>query len=58
MNMNILTDLKIVVKARRSDMLLGIGMFLLSLLSFGIGYMTAREQLKEPIRIEDHGETQ
>ncbi|MBI4123154.1 MAG: hypothetical protein HY458_02245 [Parcubacteria group bacterium] len=56
--MDILTDIKRVVKTRRSDIILGIGVFLLSLLSFGIGYMTAQEQLKEPLRIEDYGKTQ
>ncbi|MDO8655306.1 MAG: hypothetical protein Q7R48_02710 [bacterium] len=50
--MDILTGLKSVVKTHRSDIILGVGVFLLSLLSFGIGYMTAREQLKEPLRIE------
>ncbi|MBI2452863.1 MAG: hypothetical protein HYV55_01380 [Parcubacteria group bacterium] len=44
--------LKGFVKTYRSDIILGIGVFLVSLLSFGIGYMTAREQLKEPLRIE------
>jgi len=40
------------VKRYEADIILAIGVLLISLLSFAIGYMTAKEQFKEPIRIE------
>ena len=46
------------VKQYEADIILAIGVILISLLSFAIGYMTAKEQFKEPIRIEqiqEHG---
>ena len=46
------------VKIYRFDIILGIGVFLLSLLSFAVGYLMAREQLKEPLRIEYYDKTQ
>jgi len=39
-------------KKYESDIILAIGVVLISLLSFAVGYITAKEQLKEPIRIE------
>lgn len=50
--MGILAKVKELVKERETDILLAIGVALISLLSFAIGYLTAKEQLKEPIRIE------
>jgi len=50
--MAILSRIKEFVKERETDVILGIGVVLVSLLSFAIGYLTAKEQLKEPIRIE------
>jgi len=40
------------VKDHESDIILAIGVILISLLSFAVGYLVAKEQLKEPIRIE------
>ena len=40
------------VKRYESDIILAIGVLLISLLSFAVGYLVAQEQLKEPIRIE------
>jgi len=40
------------VKRYESDIILATGVVLISLLSFAVGYITAKEQLKEPIRIE------
>ena len=50
--MNILSKLLQFVKRYESDIILAIGVVLISLLSFAVGYITAKEQLKEPIRIE------
>ena len=50
--MIILARIKEFVKEHEVDLILGIGVLLISLLSFAIGYLTAKEQLKEPIRIE------
>lgn len=49
------------VKAHETEIILGIGVALVSLLSFAIGYITAKEQLKQPIQIEQtqqHGTTE
>lgn len=49
------------VKRYEADIILAVGVLLISLLSFAIGYMTAKEQFKEPIRIEqiqEHGTEQ
>ncbi len=35
------------------EIILTIGVVLISLLSFAVGYLVAKEQLKEPIRIEN-----
>jgi len=40
------------VKRYEIDIILAIGVVLVSLLSFAVGYLTAKEQLKEPIRVE------
>ena len=39
-------------KKHQDDIVLFIGVILISLLSFAIGYITAKEQQKEPIRME------
>ena len=41
------------VKRREVDIILAIGVILISLLSFAVGFLTAKEQLKEPIQIEN-----
>jgi hypothetical protein len=38
--------------AHQHDIILLIGVILISLLSFAIGYIVAKEQEKEPLRIE------
>ena len=40
------------VKAHQGDIILLIGVILISLLSFAMGYILAKEQEKEPVRIE------
>lgn len=40
------------VKAHRADIILIIGVILISLLSFAAGFITAKLQEKEPIKIE------
>ncbi|MDI6591411.1 MAG: hypothetical protein QME61_00490 [Patescibacteria group bacterium] len=41
------------VKTHQDDIILLIGVILISLLSFAVGYIVAKQQEKEPIRIED-----
>ena len=40
------------VREYENDIILAIGVILISLFSFAVGYITAKEQLKEPIRIQ------
>ena len=40
------------VKAHLDDIVLLIGVILISLLSFAMGYIVAKQQTKEPIKIE------
>jgi hypothetical protein len=47
-----LTKIKQFVKLHQNDIILLIGVILISLLSFAIGYIVAKEQEKEPIKIE------
>lgn len=47
------------VKQHQNDIILAIGVILISLISFAAGYLMAREQFKEPIHIEEiYGENQ
>ncbi|MBZ9578643.1 hypothetical protein KJA14_02220 [Patescibacteria group bacterium] len=41
------------VKEHQSDIILVVGVVLISLLSFAAGYIVARQQEKEPIIIEE-----
>ena len=50
--MIILSRLIEFVKRYEVYSILAIGVALISMLSFAVGYLTAKEQLKEPIRIE------
>ena len=50
--MDTIAKLAGLVKRYETDIILAIGVVLISLLSFAIGYLTAKEQLKEPIQIE------
>ncbi len=50
--MTIVAKLAEFVKRYEIDIILAIGAVLISLLSFAVGYLTAKEQLKEPIQIE------
>lgn len=47
-----LSKLKQFVKEHLDDIILVIGVILISLLSFAMGYIVAKQQEKEPIRIE------
>ena len=47
-----LTNIKEFVKERQEDIILVIGVVLISLLSFAAGYVVAKQQEKEPIKIE------
>ncbi len=40
------------VKTYKADIILAIGVMLISLLSFAVGYVVAREQFVQPITIE------
>lgn len=40
------------VKKYEEELILAVGVLLISLLSFAAGYLTAKEQLKEEIRVE------
>lgn len=51
-----LSKIKEFVKTRQNDIILLIGVILISLLSFAIGYIIAKQQEKEPIKIEYHHE--
>lgn len=48
----IVSKIKEFVKTHEASIVLGIGVVLVSLISFAVGYLAAREQLKEPMRIE------
>ena len=47
-----LSKIKEFVKEHQEDIILVIGVVLISLLSFAAGYITAKQQEKEPIKIE------
>lgn len=51
-----LTKIKEIVKTLKSDIILLIGIFLISLLSFAVGFIMARGQEKPPIQIEQINE--
>ena len=42
-----------IVKEYQADIILVIGVILISLLSFAVGYITAKQLDKEPIQIEN-----
>jgi hypothetical protein len=44
------------VKQYEADIILAIAVVLISLISFAIGYLAAREQFKESIRVETSSE--
>jgi hypothetical protein len=46
------------VKSHLDDIILLIGVILISLLSFATGFISARQQEKEPIKVEYHYEKQ
>lgn len=46
-----LSNLKEIVKDRKNDIIILIGIILISLLSFAIGYIMAEYQEREPIEI-------
>ena len=41
------------IKAHESAIILAVAVVLISLLSFAVGYLVAKEQLKEPLYIEN-----
>ena len=47
-----LTKIKEFLKKYQADIILVIGVILISLLSFAIGFIIAKQQEKEPIKIE------
>ena len=51
-----LAKIKNLVKSHQDDIILLIGVILISLLSFAVGYIVAKQQEKEPIRIEYYHE--
>lgn len=48
-----LSRIKEFVKEHLDDIILLIGVILISLLSFAAGYITAKQQEKEPIRVDE-----
>jgi len=50
----ILAKIKDFVKTYKADIILVIGVILVSLLSFALGFITAKEQEKEPLKIEQN----
>jgi len=52
-NNNILSKIKKFVKEHQADIILVIGVVLISLLSFALGYIVAREQEKTPLIFEE-----
>jgi len=56
--MNMLAKIKKFVKRYRSEIVLFLAIFLISTLSFALGYLYAKDQIKKPIIIEqNHGFT-
>ena len=49
-----LTKIRKFVKTNKADIILVIGVILISLLSFAAGYITAKTQGKEPLKIEQY----
>ncbi len=45
------------IKEHSEEIILFIGVVLISLLSFAMGYITAKQQEKKPIRIEQGSDT-
>lgn len=43
------------IKEHQEEIILVIGVILISLLSFAMGYIVAKEQEKEPIKFEEMG---
>ena len=54
----IISRIKEFVKTHEGDIILAAGVVFVSLISFAVGYLAAREQFKEPIRIEQGYEEQ
>jgi len=48
-----LSNLKEIVKNHKTDIILLIAVILISLFSFAMGYIVAKNQEKEPLRIEE-----
>ena len=46
------SNFKELVKAHESAIILAVAVVLISLLSFAVGYLVAKEQLKKPLIIE------
>lgn len=51
-----LTKLIEFVKRNQADIILIVGVILISLFSFAFGYITAKEKQKEPLKIEINNE--
>jgi hypothetical protein len=48
-----LEKISIFVNKHKADIILFIGVILVSLLSFAVGYIVAKQQEKEPIKFEE-----
>ena len=51
--LNILSDIKQIVNDNKKEIILVTIVILLSLLSFAVGFITAKLQEKEPLRIDN-----
>ncbi|MCH7828570.1 hypothetical protein IH982_01710 [Patescibacteria group bacterium] len=55
--MTILTKIREFVKVNQKDIVLVLGVILISLISFAAGYLVAKDQLKGPVQVqEQYGE--
>ncbi|MDD4358745.1 MAG: hypothetical protein PHY30_02940 [Candidatus Pacebacteria bacterium] len=50
--MKMIAKIKIFVKEYEKEIVLFIAVFLISSLSFALGYLSAKERIKEPIKVE------
>lgn len=48
----ILSKIYIWIKEHKEDIILVVGVILISLISFSMGYIAAKNQEKEPVRLE------
>jgi len=50
-----LAEIKRFIKDNQEEIILGVAIILVCLFCFAIGYLTAKNQLKEPLKFEETG---